>query len=298
MLRINQRWCAFLVLLLLINVMPLAWAGRSSDVIQIKGSDTMVNLGQAWAEAFMEHHPEASIAVTGGGSGTGIAALINGTCAIAQSSREITERERALAGQQGRQIFGYSVAIDALAVVVHPSNPVSSLTIPQLSAIFSGRITNWRDVGGTNLPILVLSRDRNSGTHVYFLEHVVRQGNAKAPVEFAASVLMMPSSQAIVEEVAASRGAIGYIGIGYVSPTLKVLAVSPADGAEAVAPDLEAAISGRYPIARPLLFYTPSQPDGLIKRFLEFVLSEEGQAVVQEMDFVPLPVEQRSSIGS
>lgn len=258
----------------------------------------MVNLGQAWAEAFMQRHPEISIAVTGGGSGTGIAALINGTCDIAQSSREITSRERELAGQRGYHVFGRSVAIDALAVVVHPSNPVSSLTLDQLSQIFSGRIANWREVGGPDAPILILSRDRNSGTHVYFLEHVVRGGDAKSSLEFAPSALMLPSSQAIVEEVTTSRGAIGYVGIGYVTPTLKVLAVVPAGGAEAVAPDLEAAVSGRYPIARPLLFYTPSQPDGTVKRFLEFVLSDEGQTIVRDMDFVPLPVEQRPALGS
>ncbi len=288
-----RRAGAFVLIAVLVSMCWWSMVSAAPGLIQIKGSDTMVNLGQAWAETFMQRHPEVSIAVTGGGSGTGIAALINGTCDIAQSSREITPHERELAGRQGRQVFGYPVAIDALAVVVHSSNALSSLTLDQLSQIFSGRITNWEEVGGADQPILLLSRERNSGTHVYFLEHVVRRGNAKSPLEFAVAALMLPSSQAIVEEVAISRGAIGYVGIGYVTPALKVLAVAPSDGAEAVHPGIEEAISGRYPIARPLLFYTPSVPDGSIKRFLEFVLSDEGQAVVQEMDFVPLPAEQR-----
>ncbi len=273
-------------------------ASAAPGLIQIKGSDTMVNLGQAWAEAFMQQHPDVSIAVTGGGSGTGIAALINGTCDIAQSSREITPHETELAGRQGHQVFGYPVAIDALAVVVHSSNTVSSLTLDQLSQMFSGRITNWKEVGGADQPILLLSRERNSGTHVYFLEHVVRRGEAKSPLEFAAEALMLPSSQSIVEEVAASRGAIGYVGIGYVTPALKVLAVASSGGAEAVHPGIEETISGRYPIARPLLFFMPSLPDGSLKQFIEFVLSDEGQAVVQEMDFVPLPADQRRLVVS
>ncbi|OGW84938.1 MAG: hypothetical protein A3C35_05525 [Omnitrophica bacterium RIFCSPHIGHO2_02_FULL_46_11] len=256
--------------------------------ITIKGSDTMVNLGQAWAEAFMEQNPSALIAVTGGGSGTGIAALINGTCDITQSSREMKKQELEMAKQNGHEVQEFKVAIDALAVIVHPSNSVGQLTIDQLSDIFTAKITNWKEMGGADQPITVLSRERNSGTHVYFLEHVVRKGNEKGPEEFAPTVLMMSSSQAIAEEVAGSRGAIGYLGIGYVNDRHKKIAVSKSVEGPFVLPSVETALDKTYPIARPLLLYTVGKPQELIQAFLDFVLSNEGQAIVLDMQFVPL----------
>lgn len=259
------------------------------DVIQIKGSDTMVNLGQAWAEEFMNQNPEVSIAVTGGGSGTGIAALINGTTTIAQCSREMKPEEREeVRKATGKEVKEFKVALDALAVIVNPAHPVSELSIDQLSDIFTGRVVNWAGLGGPDEPILVLSRERNSGTHVYFLEEVVRKGNAKGPEEFGASVLMMPSSQAIAQEVSRSRAAVGYLGLGYVTSAHKVLAVSKKKGEPAVAPSVETGQNGTYPISRPLYIYTAGEPEGDTKRFLDFAQSPEGQAIVQAMDFVPL----------
>ena len=263
--------------------------GARPDVIQIKGSDTMVNLGQAWAEEFMNRHPEASIAVTGGGSGTGIAALINGTTTIAQSSRDMKPEEIAGAEKAtGKPVKEFTVAMDALAVIVHPSNPVSELSIDQLSGIFTGRITNWKDVGGADKPILALSRERNSGTHVYFLEEVVRKGHAKGPEEFGANVLMMPSSQAIAQEVSRSQAAIGYLGLGYVTKTHKTIAVKKTPADSGVAPSIESAQAGAYPISRPLHIYTAGEPGGAVRQFIDFTLSPEGQEVVRVMDFVPL----------
>ena len=173
-------------------------------MIQIKGSDTIVNLSQAWAEEFMAENPKVSIAVTGGGSGTGIAALINGTTNIANSSRKIKKKEIDDAQKSGYYPEEFKVAVDALAVIVNPANPVKELTIDQLSGIFTGKITNWNEVGGKNEKILVLSRERNSGTHMYFLEQVLRKGNEKGPEEFAPSTLMLPSSEAIISETSAT----------------------------------------------------------------------------------------------
>jgi phosphate transport system substrate-binding protein len=257
-------------------------------MIQIKGSDTMVNLGQAWAEEFMAKHPEASIAVTGGGSGTGIAAVINGTCDIAESSRDMKPQEKDLALKNGHEVHEFKVAIDALAVVVHPSNSVKQLSVEQLSGIFTGKITNWNEVGGKDQKILALSRERNSGTHVYFLEHVVRLGNEKGPEQFAPNVLMLPSSQTIIEEVSQSESAIGYVGLGYVSDRVHTVAVARTNEGPFVSPAMATAMDKTYPLARPLLFYTEAKPQGTIKAFIDFVLSEEGQGIVKTMDFVPL----------
>ncbi|MCX7702643.1 MAG: phosphate ABC transporter substrate-binding protein [Planctomycetota bacterium] len=256
--------------------------------ITVKGSDTMVNLGQAWAEEFMKRHPKVSIAVTGGGSGTGITALINGTCDIAQSSRPIDEKEINRLKEQGKEPREFICAIDAISVVVNPANPVDKMTIQQLSDIFTGKIKNWKDVGGEDKEIIVLSRDRNSGTHVFFLEHVVRKGKAKGPEEYAPTVLMMPSTQAICDEVAQNRYAIGYIGLGYLTPKQKALAIASKSGEEYIKPSNETASSGKYPISRFLYFYTVGLPSGALKEFIDFCLSRDGQEIVKKMDFVPL----------
>ncbi|HNV86037.1 MAG TPA: phosphate ABC transporter substrate-binding protein [Candidatus Omnitrophota bacterium] len=273
---------------LLLTFCPAAYPNQDSGSLQIKGSDTMVNLGQAWAEEFMMKHPEASIAVTGGGSGTGIASLINGTCDVAEASREMKPQELDIAKQNGRDVREYKVAIDAVAVVVNPSNPVKELTVEQMSRIYTGEYTNWKELGGKDQKILALSRERNSGTHVFFLEHVVRKGNEKGPEQFAPPVLMLPSSQAIIEEVAQSEGTIGYVGLGYVSPRVKPLGVSKSPEGPFIYPTMGTALDGAYPLSRYLLFYTATEPHGIEKTFIDFVLSDEGQKIVETMDFVPL----------
>lgn len=269
-------------------------AGGSSagtgKTLQIKGSDTMVNLGQAWAEAYGKEHTGAMLAVTGGGSGTGIAGLINGTCDIAESSREMKPEELELGKKQGRDIKEFQVGLDALTVVVHPANPVAQLTIPQLADIFTGKVTDWKEVGGKEGKIFVISRERNSGTHVFFLEHVLRRGNAKGTEEYAPSVSMLPSSQAIGSEVAGNEAAIGYFGLGYLDKTKhKAIAVAKDATGPYVEPSIETAASGKYPISRPLYFYTPGEPSGDVKGFIDFVRGEAGQRIVKELDFVPLP---------
>lgn len=256
--------------------------------IQIKGSDTMVNLGQAWAEDFSKYNPDVNVAVTGGGSGTGIAALIGGTADIAECSRTMKEKEIAKAKENGIDPYEIKVALDGLAVVVHPDNPVSKLTIEELADIFIGKITNWKELGGKNLPILILSREVNSGTHVYFKEHVLRKGNEKGPEEFSPTALLMPSSQAIADETAQNPNAIGYYGMGYISARQKAVSVAKDKNSPYVEPTVENVKNGSYPISRPLLMYTKGKPEGKIKAFIDFVLSGNGQEIVKKVDFVPV----------
>jgi phosphate transport system substrate-binding protein len=260
----------------------------SGSALQIKGSDTMVNLGQAWAEAFNKLHPEINVAVTGGGSGTGIAAILNGTCDVAESSRAMDEKEIQQAKADGLNIRETIVALDGIAVVVHPSNPISALTLDQLREIFMGNVTRWNVFGGEDRPIVLLSREVNSGTHIFFKEHVLRRGKSKGPEEFAPGALMMPSSYAIAEETAHNENVIGYYGLGYISPRQKVLAVARDDHSPAVLPTIDSVRANAYPISRPLYFFTRGEPAGAVKRFLEFALSLEGQKIVRDTDFVPV----------
>jgi phosphate transport system substrate-binding protein len=284
-------WIKFAILSLAAVLLSGACSRRESGLssLQIKGSDTMVNLGQAWAEAFMKKNPSVSIAVTGGGSGTGIAAMISNTCDIAELSREMKPDEIQLARKNGIEPREITVALDGLAVVVHPANRVAQLTLDQLSMIFSGTIANWKDVGGADLPIVILSREVNSGTHVYFKEHVLRRGMVESRAEFATGALMLPSSQAIADEVAQNAGAIGYYGMGYITPKQKVLAIARDASSPPILPTQETIVNGSYPISRPLLMVTKGDPGGLAARFLAYVLSAEGQQIVAKLDFVPVP---------
>jgi len=263
-------------------------AASSKNSIQIKGSDTMVNLGQAWAEKYMEKNPGDFIAVTGGGSGTGFSSLISRTCDIAMSSRNIKDKEIALAKQKGVNPNEIAVALDGLAVVINPSNPVNKLTLDQLAGIFTGRISNWREVGGKDEKIVLLSREVNSGTHVYFKEHVLRRNDPNSREEFVPSALMLSSSQAIADEVAGNSAAIGYYGMGYISAKQKPVAIAKDEKSEYVEPTIENVINNKYPISRPLFLYTNDLPQGLVKKFVDFTLSEEGQKIVLATDFVPV----------
>jgi phosphate transport system substrate-binding protein len=268
--------------------LSLAGCGGGKKAVQIKGSDTMVNLGQAWSEDFMKANPVISIAVTGGGSGTGIAALIGGTTDIAQASRNMEPKEIEQARKNGVEPKEIHVANDGITLVVNPANLVSKLTRQQLSDIYTGKVKNWKEVGGEDLKIVALSRERNSGTHVFFLEHVVKMGDHKNKNEFAPSILMMPSSQAIIEEVNSNPSAIGYVGLGYLTAKEKALAVANANGGSYVMPSIKSVLSKQYPISRSLLFYTNGEPSGEVKSFVDYVLSHEGQKVVLKMDFVPV----------
>jgi phosphate transport system substrate-binding protein len=226
--------------------------------------------------------------VTGGGSGTGFSSLISGSCNIAMSSRNIKDKEISLAKAKGVDPVEVKVALDGLAIVVNPKNPVSQLTMEQLAQIFTGKITNWKEVGGADMKIVILSREVNSGTHVYFKEHVLRRNDPNGKEEFAPSALMLSSSQAIADEVAGNTGAIGYYGMGYISPKQKPISVAKDEKSEYVAPIIENVVNGTYPISRPLFFYDNGQPQGLVKKFTDFCLSREGQEIVLKTDFVPI----------
>jgi len=269
------------------NSASVTAAPAAAEIIENKGSDTLVNLALAWAERYMQQHPEVRISVTGGGSGTGFAALINGTVDIANASRAIKPEEVEAARANGIVPVEFTVARDAIAIVVHPSNPVTGLTLWQLSQIYTGHIVNWREVGGEDRPIVLLSRESNSGTYVYFLEHVVRMGDADSDLLFSPDTLLMPSSEGISAEVRQNPNAIGYDGLGYVTPDQKVIAVARDANSPYVLPSVETVNDGSYPISRPLYMYTANEPTGAVKDYLDWILTE-GQAVVPELGFVPL----------
>ncbi|MBI4343144.1 MAG: phosphate ABC transporter substrate-binding protein [Candidatus Omnitrophica bacterium] len=268
--------------------MGLARADEFQGSIQIKGSDTMVNLCQAWAEAWMVQHPKVNVAVTGGGSGAGLAALISGTCDLAASSRTMSQKEIALARAHGQEPQEWKVALDGIAVVVHPSNSVRQLTIEQLAHLFSGKIRNWKELGGEHAQVVLLSREVNSGTHVYFKEHVLSAIKDNGPAEFAPEALLLPSSQAIADEAASNSAAVGYYGMGYLNPKNAAVAIAKTPADPYISPTEETVRSGAYPISRPLLFYSRSAPHGAIKAFLDFVMSPEGQEIIRTVDFVPV----------
>lgn len=280
-----KRLFAILVMAMIFSP---AFAAKDKNSIQVKGSDTMVNLGQAWAEKYMEINQNNFVAVTGGGSGTGLSSLISGSCDIAMSSRNIKEKEIALAKQKGINPYEIKVGLDGLAVVVNPKNQVNKLTLSQLAGIFSGKITNWKELGGPDSKIAVLSREVNSGTHVYFKEHVLRNNDPASKEEFAPSALMLSSSQAIADEVAGNTQAIGYYGMGYISAKQQPVSIAAGEKKEFVAPTIENVLSGKYPISRPLFLYTNGEPQELVKKFVDFSLSKEGQEILLKTDFVPI----------
>ena len=287
-----------LALALLITACGSSQSGTStqsqetSSYIENKGSDTLVNLALAWAETYQNQHPDVRISVTGGGSGTGFTALINGTIDIANASRKIKAEEINSALSNGFEPIEFIVASDAIAVIVHPSNPVSELTLEQVSRIYKGEIDNWKEVGGEDRPIVTLSRETNSGTHVYFLETVVRLGNSEEASIFSEDTLLLPSSEGIIAEVRDNPNAIGYDGLGYVTPEVKKIALSPTSSGPFILPSAKTVINGQYPISRHLYMYTRGQPEGLEKEYLNWIASAEAQAIVTKLGFVPISSQQ------
>jgi phosphate transport system substrate-binding protein len=255
--------------------------------IENKGSDTIVNLALAWAERYQAEHADVRISVTGGGSGTGIAALINGTVDLANASRQIKDEEIESARSRGVEPVEHIIARDAIAVVVNSENPVSQLTLQQIADIYSGKITNWIEVGGEDRPIVKLSRETNSGTHVYFLETVLRLGDDKNKTLFSMNTLLLPSSEGIIAEVRHNPNAIGYDGLGYVPHDVKVIAIAKEAGGDYVLPSIETVNDKSYPIARDLYTYTNGEPAGIVKEYLDWILSAEAQEIVAELGFVP-----------
>lgn len=260
-----------------------AAATGARNSITIKGSDTMVHLVTAWSDAYMKAHPEAKISVTGGGSGTGVAALLNGTTDICASSRDLNEEEKKSAGGKGLKLTDLTVARDALSIIVHPNNPVNELTTDQIASIYTGEVTNWKDLGGPDETIVVASRESSSGTYMFFQEHVLKKK------DYTPSALLLPATSAIVQTVADSTGAIGYVGLGYVHEAggkVKAIAVKASADAPAVMPTVETVLNNEYSIARPLFLIISKEPTGTAKGFLDFCLGDEGQKIVVDAGYV------------
>ena len=254
----------------------------NAQKLKIKGSDTVLPLTQQEAEQYMKKNSGASIMVTGGGSGVGIAALLNGTTDIAQSSRSLKLDEKIKLQDAGKAFKETIIAYDALAVIVNPGNKVSQLTREQLEGIFTGKITNWKEVGGDDLKMVVYSRETSSGTYEFFKEHVLKGKN------FTPSALLMPATGAIVQSISQTKGAIGYVGLAYLEKTVKALKVSFDKGKTFVAPAVETAKNKTYPITRPLFYYYLKSVETLVSPYVNFVLSPAGQALVLKTGYVPL----------
>lgn len=261
---------------------------ETREYINNTGSDTIVNLALAWAEEYQDVSPQTNIAVSGGGSGTGIASLINQTTDIANASRQIKSVEVENAQANGIEPEEFVIARDAIAIIVNPNNPIDELTLQQLSDIYSGKINNWQELGGEDRPIVRLSRETNSGTHVYFLEEVLRLGEKENKTLFSTDTLLLPSSEVIGAEIRSNPNAIGYDGLGYVTDDMKVIAVSGDLEGGFIYPSADTVNNGTYPIARNLFMYTAGLPTGPIKAYLDWILSPQAQKIVSDLGFVPI----------
>jgi phosphate transport system substrate-binding protein len=257
---------------------PLYAAGKS---ITIKGSDTMVNLMSNLAESYMKAHQDVDIAVTGGGSGTGIAALMNGTTEICAASRAWKNEEITQAKAKNVNPTPVTIGLDGIAVMVNKGNPVTELTLDQLKKIYVGEYTKWSDVGGPDQPIIVLSRESNSGTYVYFQEHVLNKA------DYSPKVRLMSSTAAITQSVTEDKWTIGYGGVAYAEHAdVKTIKVKK-DAASAGVPPTDTTVhDGSYPISRPLFLYTNGQPGGEIKAFMDYCMSDAGQKIVTETGYI------------
>jgi phosphate transport system substrate-binding protein len=270
----------FLVIAALLVSTSVVCAGT----ITLRGSDTMVRLGQRWAEEYMKTNADVTIQISGGGSGTGIAALLNGSTDICQASRDMKPQEYADAQSKKIAPYRIAMALDGIAVFVHQSNPVTELTIEQLRGIYTGSITNWKEVGGPSHIIILYGRENNSGTYAYFKENVLKND------DYADVTQTLPGTAAVVNAVANDPFGIGYGGVAW-DKGVKAIGVKKDDKTVAVEPSMDAIIKGTYPIARELYWFTNGAPTGEVKAFVNWALSPAGQKLAQETDYVPLPKE-------
>jgi len=292
----------FFVALLSISLFFFGCKKKSDKVEQtvltIKGSDTIVNLSQKWAEVYMKNYPDVSIQVTGGGSGTGIAALLNGTTQLANSSRELKSSELEKAASLGINPHVYEVALDGIAVIIHPGNNLDNLTIKQLSDIFSGKLTNWKQLGGADLEITLYGRENSSGTYEFFKKNVLGKDENGKQIDYAVSTQVLQGTAALGGAVARDTKGIGYGGVGYFAERddVKIIHLRKDENAPAISPaengkvNYEAIWSGDYSISRYLYCFTNGEATGKLKNFMDFILSAEGQKVVESMEYIPLPV--------
>lgn len=247
---------------------------------RLKGSDTLLPLVQKEAEVYMTMNPEETVTVTGGGTGVGMSSLVAETTDIALASRKIKFTEKQKIAKANKKVEEVIIAYDALVVIVNPSNPVSKLTREELEGIFRGKITNWKEVGGKDLPIVPYARETSSGTYEFFRESVLKNKN------YMSGIMSMPATGAIVQSVMQTPGAIGYIGFAYLNDNLKPISVSYDQGVSFVAPTEQNATDKLYPIVRPLYLYTEEAEGEHVQGFINFVLSEKGQKVVSEEGFI------------
>ena len=262
-------------------LIALSLLSISASAQRIKGSDTVLPVAQQTAERFMNQHPDTRVTVTGGGTGVGISALLDNTTDIAMASRPIKFSEKMKIKSAGEDVAEIVVAYDALAVVANPSNPVKQHTRQQLEDIFRGKITNWKQVGGDDRKIVVYSRETSSGTYEFFKESVLKNKN------YMASSLSMPATGAIIQSVSQTKGAIGYVGLAYVSPRVKTLSVSY-DGKHYAAPTVENATNKTYPIVRPLYYYYNVKKKAEIDPLIQYILSPDGQDIIKKSGYIPV----------
>jgi phosphate transport system substrate-binding protein len=256
----------------------------AGNTVTIKGSDTLVRLGQRWAEEYMKKNPEAIIQVSGGGSGTGIAALLNGATDVCEASRDMKEKEYKLAEQKGIKPFRVSVALDGIAVFLNESNKVTNLNFAQLKGIYTGAITNWKEVGGDDSRIIVYGRENNSGTYSFFKKQVLNKE------DYSDYTQTLPGTAAVVNAVSKDKNGIGYGGIAW-AKGVKFAAVAKDEDGQYVEPSTASVSDGSYPISRDLYWFFNGQPTGELKKLVNWALSEEGQKVAEEIDYVPLSKE-------
>jgi phosphate binding protein len=267
--------------------LPLATVA-ADDVLRIKGSDTIG--GRAMpeiAEAFRKRNPGTKMTIEALGSSTAFVGLFDGSADVGESSRPINEKEQATAKELGLKLHEIVIGYDGVAVVVNAANPVKELSIAQLSGLFTGKIRNWKEVGGPDVPVRLVSRPSYSGTHSFFKEKALRRGNAKGPEEFAASAEILEENGEIIRTVASDPKAVSYVGLGWVEKTVRAVPVSPKTGDPAIVPSAETVRTGKYPLYRPLLMYVPSSPRPAVAEFLRFVISKDGSAVMTRNGFIP-----------
>ncbi|NOY88164.1 MAG: PstS family phosphate ABC transporter substrate-binding protein [FCB group bacterium] len=274
-----KRIIVILVMLTVVAAMVI-----SGSSITVKGSDTLVRLGQRWAEAYMKKNPGVTVQVSGGGSGTGIAALINGTTDICEASRDMKPKEYKMAEKRGIKPYRISVALDGIAVYLNKNNPVTVLSLAQLKGIYTGSVTNWKEVGGEDHQIILYGRENNSGTYAFFKEHVLKKE------DYADRTQTLPGTAAVVNAVEHDKYGIGYGGIAWATG-VKDAKVKKDDNSPAVAPSLTTVSNGTYPISRELYWFFNGKPTGDLKKIVNWALSEEGQNIAKEVDYVPLPKE-------
>jgi len=249
---------------------------------KIKGSDTVLPLAQKEAEVFMKKNPSSRITVTGGGSGVGLASLIDNTTDIAMASRKMKLSEKMKVNEGGTTSVETIIANDALAVIINPANKVSQLTREQLEVIYTGKISNWNEVGGDDMKIVLYGRESSSGTYDFFKEHVMANKN------YSAKMLSMPATGAVVQSVSQTKGAIGYVGLAYIEKNVKAIKVSYNKGKTFVEPSVQTSKNKTYPIVRPLYFYYLTSSVKRVKPLVDFILSSEGQKIVLDEGYIDI----------